>query len=125
MTGYTLDAGALIALERGDARMRSIVVEAARRGQEIRVPAVVVAQVWRDPARQATLARFLSKPLVQHVPVDVLMAKVVGMLCSATATNDVVDAAVAVCARLHDDDVLTSDPVDMARLVRPDRVVAI
>ena len=125
MIGYTFDAGALIALERGDSRMRSIVDVAVRRGQQIRVPSPVVAQVWRDPRRQVSLVNFLAGPNVQHVPMNLLMAKAAGLLCKESGLTDVVDAAVAVCARLHDDEVVTSDPDNMRRLVNPARVVPI
>ena len=125
MIGFTLDAGALIALERGDERMRGFVARAFALGQEVRLPAAVVAQVWRDPARQARLAKFVRDPHVQHVPMDLSMAKTVGLLCRATGTADVVDAAVAVCARIHTDYVVTGDPDDMRRLVDPTRVVPV
>jgi hypothetical protein len=55
--GLTLDAGALIALERGDRRLLALLGEALRRGLFFRVPAGVVGQVWRDGRKQATLAR--------------------------------------------------------------------
>lgn len=105
--------------------MRGLVTTAVRLGQDLRVPAAVVAQVWRHPARQARLASFLGGTYVQHVPMDLLTAKAAGLLCQATGTTDVVDAAVAACARLYSDYVVTSDPIDMRRLVRPDRVLVI
>ena len=125
MIGFTLDSGALIALERGDERMRELVARAFALGQEVRVPTAVIAQVWRDPARQARLAKFVEDPHVRHIPMDLLMAKTVGLLCRASGTADVVDAAVAVCARVHSDYVITSDPEDMRRLVDPARVLPI
>ncbi len=42
-----LDAGALIAFERGDARMRALVREALRTKARMVVPAGVMGQVWR------------------------------------------------------------------------------
>ena len=125
MIGYTFDAGALIALDRGNAQMRSMVAVAVQRGQVIRVPAAVVAQVWREPARQVRLVNFLAGPHVQHVSMDLLMAKAAGLLCKESGITDVADASVAVCARLHDDEVVTSDPDDMRRLVDPARVVSV
>ena len=50
-----LDAGALIALERGNARMRALCREALRTGAELVIPAAVVAQVVRDRQRQVVL----------------------------------------------------------------------
>ena len=46
--GLTLDAGALIALERGDRRVVALLREALDRRVRICVPAGVVAQVWRN-----------------------------------------------------------------------------
>ena len=56
--GIVLDAGALIALDRGDKRMIALLDRALARGRAFRVPAGVVAQAWRDGRVQATLARF-------------------------------------------------------------------
>ena len=66
----------------------------------------------------------LDAGALQHVPMDLLMGKAAGLLCGATGTADVVDAAVAACAWLYDD-VVTSDPDDMRRLVDPARVVPV
>jgi len=46
-----LDAGALIAFERADPRMRALLREALRRGTRLVIPAGVVGQVWRDGVR--------------------------------------------------------------------------
>jgi len=50
-----LDAGALIAFERGDARMRALVREALKTGVRLVIPAGALGQVWRGTARQAPL----------------------------------------------------------------------
>ena len=47
-TGVTLDAGALIALDRGDKRMIALLQRALNQGRVFRVPAGVVGQAWRD-----------------------------------------------------------------------------
>ncbi|MDQ3037482.1 MAG: hypothetical protein M3Y87_34125 [Myxococcota bacterium] len=60
MSGFTLDAGALIAFERGDRRMVLIVARARERKALLVVPSGVVGQVWRDGRRQAVLARLLA-----------------------------------------------------------------
>jgi len=59
-SGLTLDAGALIALQRGDRRLWVLLDETERAGRPIVVPVVPLSQVWRDGARQAALARFLN-----------------------------------------------------------------
>lgn len=125
MTGVTLDAGALIGIERADDRVRALLSEALRRGHDLRVPAGAVAQVWRDPARQVRLSRLIGSREVQVVPLDGVRAKAAGLLCAATGTSDVVDASVAGCAREHGDVVVTSDPDDMARLVGRGHVVTV
>ena len=61
MNTYVLDTGALIALDRGDRDLLSTLYDGWQRGNEVRVPTGVVAQAWRDPARQAILSRALKR----------------------------------------------------------------
>ena len=112
----TLDAGALIAFERGDRAVVAIVARALQRKQVLAVPAGVIAQVWRDGRRQASLARLLASDLVEIEPLDDARARAAGQLCGATGTSDVIDASVVLCARARDHGVLTSDPDDLTRL---------
>lgn len=112
-----LDAGALIAIERRSPRQRQLVDRAGTTDVPLVVPAPVLAQVWRGGPRQALLARFLRLPFVE---VDLLSRRawqIAGELCGESATADVVDAAVVVCARdrgAHA--VVTSDPDDLRHL---------
>lgn len=116
-SGLTLDAGALIALERGDRRLRVLLDETERAGWSIVVPVGPLAQAWRDGARQAVLARFLSAvDRVEIVEWDVATARAAGVLCGRTGTSDVVDASVVLCARERDHHVVTSDPKDFVVL---------
>lgn len=109
-----LDAGALIAVDRG-ARESGLVVALIRREPGIAVTvAPVVTQVWRDGARQARLARFL--PLVDVRDVDEPTARRAGLLLAAAGTSDAVDALL-VDAAAPGDVIVTSDPDDVARLV--------
>ncbi|CAN5121042.1 hypothetical protein BH20ACT5_BH20ACT5_20390 [soil metagenome] len=124
-SGYTLDAGALIAFERGDTRIRGLLREALRAGLGVRIPAGVLAQVWHDPARQVVLGRLTRGTEVQHVPLDSAAAKRAGLLCAISGTADVVDASVAACAREHGDVVVTSDAEDLVRLIPARRIVAL
>ncbi len=55
-----MDAGALIAVERGDRRLQVLLDETERARLPIVVPVAPLAQVWRDGARQVALARFLN-----------------------------------------------------------------
>ena len=67
--GLCLDAGALIALERGDRRVVHLFDRVHAAGGSLDVPAGVVAQVWRG-ARQARVARFLRADGVTVVMVE-------------------------------------------------------
>ena len=94
-TGIVLDAGALIALERGDQRMLALLQRALAQGRVFRVPAGVVGQAWRNGRVPVTLARFLRSIEVASVPLDEQLARTCGELCGAANTTDVIDASVA------------------------------
>ena len=81
ISGLTLDTGALLALERGDVRTRTLLLRAKEEGVAMSVPAGVVAQAWRGGPRQAQVARLLNDPGVEVVPLDDLTARAVGVLC--------------------------------------------
>lgn len=116
MSGFTLDAGALIAAERGDERVVALLQQTVRRRLPLAIPAGVLAQVWRADARQHRLAMLLSDDAVELVALDRDEALRVGSLCRRSGTSDVVDASVAVCARARGQAVVTSDPTDLGRL---------
>jgi hypothetical protein len=111
-----LDAGALIAFERNDRKVRTLIELAMTRGRTLHVPAGVVAQVWRDGARQARLARLLGSGVLDVQVLDRDEAQAVGVLCGGSGTADVVDASVALLARRLRAVVVTSDPDDLRRL---------
>lgn len=114
----TLDAGALIAIERGDSTVRSVVDQALADGRAIHVVPGVLAQVWRGGPRQARLAAFVDQSEVTLGNLDPHTAKAVGVLIGLTGHPDVVDVHVALHARLHGHAVMTSDPDDI-RAVDP------
>jgi hypothetical protein len=116
MSGVTLDAGALIALERNDRRVTTILARAVRTSVGIAVPAGVVGQVWRDGRRQARIARLLRSSAVEVEPLDELRARAAGQLCGLSGTHDVIDASVVLCAKARGHSVLSSDPDDLRRL---------
>jgi predicted nucleic acid-binding protein len=117
LTGLTLDAGALIALERGDERMHALLRRVQSDPQAtMNIPAGVLAQVSRDFRRQARLARLLGDARTRVVPLDEETARVAGMLLGLRGASDVVDASVVVCARRYHQGVVTSDPDDLRRL---------
>jgi hypothetical protein len=113
MTALVLDAGALIAVDRGDRGMYKKIEEALRIGDPVRTNPNVVAQVWRDGAKQARLARALRDVTVE--PITRKDGYRAGELLGATRTKDVVDATVALLAKA-DDEVYTSDPSDLRTL---------
>jgi len=123
--GITLDAGALIALDRGDRRMIALLGEALVQHRSLRIPSGVVGQAWRDGRTQVALARFLRADEVEIVPLDEHMSRSCGELCGASGTADVIDASVVLLARERRDVVVTGDPGDLARLDPALTIIAI
>lgn len=110
-----LDAGALVAIDRDDRDMQTVVQLAVQQRLKLRTSAIVVAEVWRDPrGRQARLARLLRAVDVR--PVDVQTGQRAGVLLGRARLNDPVDAVLVVLAE-DDDTILTSDVDDITRLV--------
>ena len=114
--GIVLDAGALIAVDRGDKRMIALLHRAITQGRVFRVPAGVVGQAWRDGRIQATLARFLRSKEVEIIALDEQLARSCGELCGAADSSDIIDASVVILARERRDPIVTSDPNDLQRL---------
>jgi predicted nucleic acid-binding protein len=117
LNGITIDAGGLIAVERGDRRVFAIIARALQDGLPVAVPATALAQVIRNPARQARLSQFVRDSTTHVIPLDQDHATMVGRLLAQTGTSDIVDAHVAVCALRNGNTVITSDPGDLSRLV--------
>lgn len=112
-----LDAGALIALDRGDRDTWALVADVVRQGHRPVVPAPVVAQAWRDGRRQARLARVLSG--ADQVATDGRLARRAGELLGRSETVDVLDALVALAAADRPGhEVLTSNPGDIHLLLQ-------
>jgi predicted nucleic acid-binding protein len=112
-----LDAGALIAFERGQRRIRAFAAKAADAQIAILIPATVLAQVWRGGSRSAPLVRLISAGKID--PLDETRAKEVGERLGRQGKTDVADAHVVCCALDHDADLVTSDPEDMRALSEP------
>jgi hypothetical protein len=108
------DAGVLLAIDNNDRRMWVIHHLAVEEGRRLLVPAVVVAQAWRDARRQVQLGRFLHSCEVLTVGLEV--AKAAGVLCGKAGTSDVVDATVVTVALAYGAIVFTSNPGDIAQL---------
>src|SRR5664279_3592341 len=109
-----LDAGALIAVDRRDREVFAALRVAQRHQTPVVTSGAVAAQVWRDGARQANLARGLAG--VDDRALDRAAGATVGELLRACASSDMVDAHVAVIANAGDS-VWTSDPEDIGRLL--------
>jgi hypothetical protein len=112
--GITYDAGALVAVDRGERRMwaRHRALLAAR--EVPTVPAPVVAQAWRGGSRQALLSRILVGCDVEVL--DDVRARAVGALAARAATTDIVDVCVVEGALRRHDLVISSDLVDLAAI---------
>jgi hypothetical protein len=111
-----LDTGALIAFERGDARMRALVREVLKEGIRMLVPAGALGQARRGAARQAPLRALMKGPTTSVPALDQLLAEAAGVLCGRAGTADVIDASVVLVARRERAVVFTSDPDDLRRL---------
>jgi hypothetical protein len=122
VTGLTLDAGGLIALDRDDRKVIALLARAHETGARVTVPATALAQAVRAPSRQARLARLIRQPTSAVVPLDRADATQVGILLASCRTRDIADAHVVICARRHALPIVTSDPDDLKRL-DPDAVL--
>lgn len=114
--GVTLDAGALIGLDRGDRRVVALLGRAHETSARVTIPATALAQAVRNPARQARLARLVRHPATDVVALDRVDATGVGRLLATSGTTDVADAHVVLCARRVGQAVATNDPDDLRHL---------
>jgi predicted nucleic acid-binding protein len=117
VAGLTLDAGALIAYERGDQRIREILAVAYERGLVPTVPAIALAEVWRGDPKDARVARLLKACSIEAV--DERLARTAGSLRRATPGSGAIDACIAVGVRSRGDAIATSDPSDIRKLLGP------
>src|SRR5690606_37654930 len=116
-----LDSGALIAVDRRDRTVGAMLRLLQQEARPLVTSGAVVAQVWRNGARQALLARVLTGVRIEGL--DASSGRRVGALLAEARTDDVVDGHVA---HLVTDagTVLTSDPADVRRLLVARRVEA-
>jgi len=125
VNGIVFDAGGLIALERNDRRVFSILDTALEDGDRIIVPATALAQVIRNPARQVRLWRMVQFDKTEVIPLDGSQAQAVGALLARTGTSDITDAHVVICAQTAGYAIITSDPLDLKRLAPELRLIRI
>jgi PIN domain len=117
VAGLTLDAGALIAYQRGEARVREILAVAYARGLVPTIPAVALAEVWRGDAKDARVARLLKACSIEAL--DDRLARAAGRLCRATPGTSTIDACIAVGVSQRTDAIATSDPGGLRKLLGP------
>lgn len=109
------DAGAFLALERGDPVMVRRFKAQLATGTAPVTHGGVVAQVWRGGrGRQALLARALA--VVDVEALDDRLGRRAGLLLSEVRTSDAIDAAVVALAA-DGDQIVTSDPDDLQWLI--------
>lgn len=110
-----LDAGALVAIERGEREIIALIKRERLAGRAPVSHGGIVGQVWRGGSgRQARLASLL--PGLDIVALDATLGQRAGALLARTRTKDVIDAALALLAQ-DGDELLTSDPSDLRKLV--------
>ena len=107
-----LDSGALVAIERGNEQSRGLLRVADR----LIIPTPVLAEVWRDGARQARIARVVGSHRTTIEDLDEHLAKAIGILLGRTGTSDIADASVVLAARRYEAIVVTTDAADIRRL---------
>ncbi len=107
-----LDAGFLISVDRGERAAQEFLTAALIHQTPLIATHPVVAQVWRDGAGQARLARFLRSVIV--VAFD--DGPSVGNLLARSGTIDVVDAHLVVVAVRRSEPILTGDVRDLESL---------
>ena len=125
MAGVTMDAGGLIALDRDDRRVLVLLARARQTGARVTIPATALAQAIPRPERQARLARLVRQPTTDVVALDRVDATNVGRLLAASASADIVDAHIVICARRTHQQVVTSDPDDLRALDPAIQVVTV
>lgn len=109
-----LDAGVLIAIDRGTETGRSLLANVDRLTEPLHTTAAVAAQVWRDGSRQVRLARALNAmTLHPFEPGDIAQ---VGEALRRSGTADVVDAHLFVVAQRIGHNILTADVDDFTSL---------
>ena len=114
MADLVLDAGVLIAAERGQRSVWRFLANCFLKEDEPIVPAGALAQAWRGGPRQARLVRLLESCAIADM--DEQMARATGALCGKAGTADVVDASVVMTAVRHRAVVITDDVDDIQPL---------
>jgi predicted nucleic acid-binding protein len=111
-----LDAGAVIALSRSDARARAVLAAAVEAGAEVSIPAVVVAETVRGVAADAPVSRVVKAVGEVDVATEAI-GRTAGRLLAEAGSSSTVDAiVVATAVEATGAVILTGDPKDLAAL---------
>jgi predicted nucleic acid-binding protein len=111
--GLTFDTGALIAIERGEKRMRAVSLAARSSGLLVTVPAPVLIEWWRNGPRQRAILDVITvEQTTEH------LAKLAGEAIASVPGATPIDALVVASAAQRGDVVYTSDFDDLERLRR-------
>lgn len=108
------DTGAVIALERGDQKIRKLHRLATDHGYQIVGITPVIAEWWRRGKREKERERILRTLVIE--PPDVHVARFAGEAIGLVQAS-VVDALVMAAASIRSDTVYTSDLGDLERLL--------
>ncbi|MDB4997594.1 MAG: PilT protein domain protein [Myxococcaceae bacterium] len=112
MSAFTLDTGALLALERR--RQRTLAFLAIAKADKIPlvVPSVCIAEWWRG--RTDVREKILATVIVEHT--DDELVKLAGVALAAVPKATCIDAIVMASAARRGGIVITSDVEDLTRL---------
>ncbi|MBA2347108.1 MAG: PIN domain-containing protein [Solirubrobacterales bacterium] len=114
MAVLVLDAGVLIAHERGDRAPAAWLDRAAREGVDIAIAAPTITEVWRGGPRQTRMARLLNASRV--VPCDRELGRAGGELLASAGSRATLDAIVVATAGRLGGAVVTDDMGDLIPL---------
>ena len=123
--GVTLDAGGLIAVDRGNRQMLAALALIRQWSGTVTVPATALVQAMRSPSRQVRLIRLIRQTTTKIVDLNRADAIAVGRILARTRTSDLTDAHVVLSARRAGQAVVTTDAADLRRLDPTLRLVEI
>ncbi len=108
----------MIGLARGNVRLRALIADAQRRGDDIVVPIVVIAETVRGNGPRDATVNLTIGQFAPHLPLAEPTARLAGALLGAAHSNATIDAIVAAEAiQRRPSALLTGDPVDLALLL--------
>jgi hypothetical protein len=111
------DSSAIIAVERGDARMTNVVAAMAREAAMLVLPCGAIVETWRGSARNARLERLLRSAEIAVLDMDA--AKRSGALLAKAPRASPIDATVVeVAMQFAPSMIVTSDLSDMRTLLQ-------